>query len=657
MLSLFSARPALAAAGDPCDFVSSSAATFSHQQVKRCYESVPFDASSLSNIVSVVEQHRAFSDLGGIYDARAHWRERLAALSRRSYRGDFAMNEALKTEHLELGSAHVGYITPKCYWMMLNAFMPFDFGMTTRFNGRGEKQVLFIEGAPLLPDLYRQATGIDASAFVGLKVVSVNGLPALDYFRRFSRSELKPYEDDGGRLNAILNDFAYSFRLGAVDDFIPQRAADEYVLEARNGKRTRVVMPWVYLKTRDLTESALPVSASTAEFIATCMAPAPDATAGPEGVESQDAVWLGELAPQRHRRRLLHGRGRKPGGDARSYFEVPPEALGKDVQEIIPLTGSAQVLQYRSETTVLRLFDTLDWVDVARAGIDYACGHSDRLVIDLRRNNGGHDSVIYWLYRHLFPEQKNLVEAGLLPLRFRNDNEALNELFLNTAAFDALIAAPLGVAPCAVGFGPGCFIDVNTQDFIPVNELEWFRSPSVRERRGFEWLSLARQTSLPLSTLPEFDQASCAGRFSGKNLVFLTDGVNASGGYFLPAAFKGKGTLVTMGGYVDEAMAMGRARGGATLPGSLWSQTAELIALYSEGQIPFEHHYAGFERDVGTQMEILGAYRKDRQTLHLENPVRTDLFLDVWSDSPGTEGYVYGRLLDVVDHAESSRRR
>jgi hypothetical protein len=649
------ATPSAFAASDPCDFVSSGSATFSYQQVKRCYESVPFSAESLQNILSVVEQHRAFSDLGDIYDARSHWRESLAALARRSFPGDFAMNEALKAEHLALQSAHVGYIVPKCYWLMLNAFMPFDFGMTTRFTGPREEQLLFIENAPIFPELYRQATGIDASRFVGMKVVAINGLPALDYLRRFSREALKPYEDDGGRLNAILNDNAYSFRLGAVHDSIPPRSYDEYLLESRAGKRVRVIMPWVFLRTSQFLEDALPASANSAEFIAACMAPAPPAEIAEDGVHTLASNWLAELSPERYKRRIFRGRQRRAHSEAKAFFEVPGEELGKDIAEIVPLTGSAQVLAYRRDTTVLRLFDTLDWIDVARAGIEYACQNSQRLLIDLRRNAGGHDSVIYWLHRHLFPSQTNLVQAGLLPLRFRNDNEALNEHLFNAAVFDAL-AVPLGVPPCALGFGPGCLLDVNTQAFMPLNELEWFRSPTVTERRGSAWLDLARQTSLALSALPEFDSASCAGRFAGKNLVFLTDGVNASGGYFLPAAFKGDGVIVTMGGYVGEALAMGRARGGATMPGSFWSQQATLMELYSEGQISFTHEYAAFQRDVGTQMEMLGAYRKDRTTLHLEQPVASDLFLDVWSDSPGTEGYVYRRLLELVDHPRPPRR-
>lgn len=48
-------------------------------------------------------------------------------------------------------------------------------------------------------------------------------------------------------------------------------------------------------------------------------------------------------------------------------------------------------------------------------------------------------------------------------------------------------------------------------------------------------------------------------------------------------------------------------------------------------------------------MEMWGAYNKNRTTLHFNNPVDYDLRLPVWSDSPGTDGYVYGRLLEAVD--------
>src|SRR5215471_994244 len=84
-----------ALASDPCDFASSDAPAFTYEQVKTCYETVPFRPADLANIVSVVGQHRSFSDLAEIYEKRVHWRSALAALddptTDRDYPSDFAM--------------------------------------------------------------------------------------------------------------------------------------------------------------------------------------------------------------------------------------------------------------------------------------------------------------------------------------------------------------------------------------------------------------------------------------------------------------------------------------------------------------------------------------------------------------------------------------
>jgi hypothetical protein len=95
----------------------------------------------------------------------------------------------------------------------------------------------------------------------------------------------------------------------------------------------------------------------------------------------------------------------------------------------------------------------------------------------------------------------------------------------------------------------------------------------VVEERGGVALSLSRFVSLPNIGDPEFDSASCAGRFQGDDLVFITDGSNASGGYFLPASFKGEGVIVSVGGVVGEPM----ATGGAAFPGGVRAPLAEAI--------------------------------------------------------------------------------
>lgn len=320
----------------------------------------------------------------------------------------------------------------------------------------------------------------------------------------------------------------------------------------------------------------LPLTQSSAEFRDLCLKAPGQSETGSASV-SPKAEWLLGIPFEDRKHSMVRARWRKPTPDGDTFFEVPPAALNQDIETVIPRTGSAEVLQYKEEATVLRVYNTLGWIDVARQGVAHACEHSKRLIVDVRGNNGGGDTVIEWLHRHLFPGIDDPVQAGKLAMRVRNDNEAFNEALFNMAALDALLV-PRGVKPCSVGIGPACIVDVNTGGFLPLNELAWFRRPKTVERRGGVPVSLSRQAGIPPENLPEsFDAASCAGRFVGHDLIFLTDGSNASGGYFLPAAFKGEAVLVTMGGLVDEPMAMGRARGGCTEAGSAWASLAKTI--------------------------------------------------------------------------------
>lgn len=648
------AFPVSSAAGDPCDFVSGGAVGFSREQVLACFESVPFRHHDLENLLAVIRQHRSFSDLAELYDERVGWVERLNALddpeTEEDFPNDYAMHEAFEAEHKAFLNPHIRYQPPRCYWQMLAAFVPFDFGVTTRFLQDGESQIVFIESAALRPDLYQYVTGIDAGQFVGMKVVAINGTPVLDYFRTFGREKLALDGNDGVHLNAILTLGLYSIRFDAADA-LPERSADEYLLESRNGKRFSVTLPWVFAPRYFFGLSTLPLTSSTAEFIDRCREPFPTAPTAvgleeaPEGLRRDN----GEI--DRERRRFAQQRIGGPQVTDKDFFEVPPGLVGQNIEVIVPLTDNAIVLQYKQNVTAIRLWNTVDWIDVVRAGIEYACRNSERLILDLRRNGGGNDTVTRWLYHHLFPEDDDLAEAKP-PMRVRNDRAGLNEFLDKSALFDSLLV-PLGFPPCAVGLGPACFTDLTTGDPLPLDELDWFRDPSILEWRGGAPVSLSREVGLGqnlVGVFPEFDVSSCAGKFQGKNLILLTHGVNASGGYFLPAIFKGKGVIVSTGGFVDEPLAMGMARGGPTLSAHIWAWHAAWMEYYSGGWITFETDYAQTERRVFSNMETWGVYRNDdRTTLHLDEPVEADLRLDVWSDSFLTEGYTYGRLLEAVD--------
>ncbi len=636
----------LRAAADPCDFTSGGAITFTQEQVFACFESVPFRHDDLENILDVVAQHRSFSDLAELYDARTGWVDRFNALYDEEFTSDYRMHVALTAEHKSLLNPHVRYRPPRCYHETFVAFVPFDFGVTTRFLKEGEDQIVFIEGAPLAPDLYQFATGIDARELVGMKVVEINGVPALDYFRAFGREQLLLDDNDGVHLNAVMGSLNYSVRFG-VNDYFPERGADFYLLESRNRKRFSVTMPWVFVWRGAVGLPALPLSSSTEEFVEFCMEPFPTAPAA----AGLDGFWHDNGEIDRQRRAFVQERIGGPGVTNKDFFEVPPGLLGKHVEIIEPSTNEAVILQFRNNVTAIRLFNTGSWVDVARAGIEHACQNSDRLILDVRRNGGGNDTVIRWIAHHLFPEE-DLVEVGKVPVRIRNDEAAANEFFYNSAWFESLLV-PLGFPPCAVSFGPTCFMDLDGGDPLPLEDLDWFLDPSVVEMRAGVPVSLSDQVGLGqhLSGLfPDFDVASCAGRFTGKDLILLTSGTNGSGGYFLPAAFKGKGVIVTTGGFVGEPISMGIARSGPTMSAHTWAWLAAWMEYFSDGLVTFDTQYAQFDRFVFSNMETWGAYRKDdRSILHFDDPVEADLHVDVWSDSFFTEGYVYSRVLEAVD--------
>jgi hypothetical protein len=667
--------------GDPCDFVSSGATSFSHEQVLHCYRSVPFEPADLINIIDVIEQHRSFSDLAEIYEARVHWREALAALEH-DYPNDMVMHDAIKREHHDFGNVHVSYFPPQCYSALLIGFTPLEFGSTVRNGGAGDEQLIFVESAPLAAT-YREATAIDASSLVGQRVVSINGVPVLDYFRAYAQS-LNIHEDAGGGLNGILSSDTYSIRINGGGDYFPERSADEYVFETIDGERSTVTLPWVFIpKSTLLPNSALPLTQNSEQFIRLCQVgpevtpPAVAANAGAPSGLSRGAQPFGIDAERdelvrRLRASATQGLTRAPSAPPSagltalpstedpvaptSYHEVPPERLGLGIEVVVPSTNNATVLQYDGHVTALQLLDTVAWVDVARRGVDYACEHSDRLIVDLRGNNGGNDTVIRWLHHYLFPERGQLIAAGLLPFRMRNDSPAFNELLESSARFMEEYAPALGLDPCELSFTPGCLTDVETGEPL-VADANWFASPTVVEERAHVPVSLSRQVAVWNVNDPEFDSASCAGRFQGDNLVFITDGRNASGGYFLPASFEGEGVIVNTGGFVGEPMAMGRALSGGSIPGTTWAALAASIEEATVGEIQFDSDFIPLVRPVNTRMEMLGIYRKDGRTLHIEAPVRADLHVNVWTDLPGSNGFVYERVLEAVDEAAAHRRQ
>ena len=631
-------RPAQA---DSCNFTTGDA--FSWQQVMDCYRSVPFNHDDLENIIGVLRDQRAYSDLDELYDERYQWRANLEALdapgTSADYPDDFSMHNAIKLEHKQMANPHIRYSAPACYTSILAGYIPFDFGATRRFS-KGEDLIIFIEDAPIAPELYESTTGIDPKDYIGMKVVSINGVPTLDYFRAFGRTRVLWDDSDSTNLNHILNRWGYSLRSSTTHDFAPDHAEDVMVLESRNGKRLSVTFPWIFAKRSALGMSQVAVPASSAEFIAQCTQPnqLPFPTVGLDALGSADREVDKEKAAFTNR--TVSG----PKVTDKDFFEVPPGRFDTDIEVIVPLTDAAKVLQYEDDTTIIRFFNTGSWIDVARQGVEHACQNSENLILDLRRNGGGNDIVFQWLYTHLFPEVSNVVEAGKLVIATRNDNPEFNRVLYWSGEVDRIFNG-------CWSFGPDCWMDIDTEATIPIADVSWFENPSFPEQRGGATVSMSRQIGLGenlVGLYPEFDASSCPGKFDKDNLIILTDGTNCSGGYFFVSPFteNNKAVVVTTGGYPGEDIPMGICRGGATFPMSNWPFIINVAEGYLD--LPVDVSPKVFSRQVNSNMEILGAYRQNRTDLHFNTPMGYDLRIPVWSDSPETDGYVYKKALEAI---------
>jgi hypothetical protein len=254
--SLF-ATNSVAVEPDPCDFVSSGEKGFSWHQVMDCYKSVAFFRADLEQIVGVLRENRPFSDLSELYDERFGWKASLEAMLETNFPNDFEMHNALRAEHIGMQNPHIRYFGPACYNDLVSAFIPFDFGSTTwSADGTGDEggnQIIFIEGAPFSPRLYERHTGVDAEEFVGMKVLKIDNVPALKFFREYGRNRISTGTFDSSNLMNIINRRQmFSLRGHPWGSAPPRKPFVEMKLKKRNGEVIKVEFPWVFGERRAL---------------------------------------------------------------------------------------------------------------------------------------------------------------------------------------------------------------------------------------------------------------------------------------------------------------------------------------------------------------------------------------------------------------------
>lgn len=659
---------------DPCDFASNSGDTYSWNQVIQCYESVPFVQENLDQLVDVLLTNRQFSDMSELYDERFHWKSNLQQVAQTQFPNDYAMHNALRAEHKKNGDAHIRYAAPACYTSMLASFIPFDFGSTTRFPTFYEKQSIFIEGAPFYSDLYKQQTGIDAEEYVGYRVVEIDGMKVLDYFRKYGRESVGLGTEDSSNLMNILGPRAmFSIRSYTTHAVQPDKPFVKMVLEDRKGKRITKKFPWVFAKRSAMGLGQIPLTSNSEEFKALCLQKyEPD-----DGVSVRLALdddhmplSMGSMKPQMMASKMVsenmeqkmhHYKGKNKN---KMFYEVPPNELNKFVKEILPISNAALGLEYKKDTTILRLFNTLGWYDEAREVVEHACQNSKRLIIDLRSNGGGLDDPYVWLYRHLIDDDgQPYRRSGKLPIRFRTDVPVYTDyLRLSGEMGNYIIENGFVDDPeiCAIDSEAQCWDDIATEKLLLPSDINWYAAPNVVEERAGVPIQMTRQVGLGRSItksifgyLPPTDVASCQGKFQGENLIILTDGANCSGGYFFLTPFVENkvATVVTMGGYVKDPnskIEAGICRGGATNSINIPGDVARFIEAVTEGDLFMDPLPKTMELDVNSNMEWPAAYRGFTDDLHWDKPVTWDIRMNLWSDSPETDGYVYQEVIKAV---------
>jgi hypothetical protein len=179
-----------------------------------------------------------------------------------------------------------------------------------------------------------------------------------------------------------------------------------------------------------------------------------------------------------------------------------------------------------------------------------------------------------------------------------------------------------------------------------LNDPAWYTHISL-ERRGNALEALTPLVTFAPIVPPEDRVIPCPGKFTGKNLILLLNGQNASMGFFAPELLEGVGTLVVNGGFVDEPMFAGRARGGPVFFTSQFQDDADYLTSVTGIQTKFR--LPDLPRPVAFRIEAQAFYKPDLRHLLADNPPYGDLQLAFWSTSHATDGAAYRAAVSAVE--------
>jgi hypothetical protein len=107
-----------------------------------------------------------------------------------------------------------------------------------------------------------------------------------------------------------------------------------------------------------------------------------------------------------------------------------------------------------------------------------------------------------------------------------------------------------------------------------------------------------------------------------------------------------------MGGYFKEPLVVGIARGGAVWAMSGFESFIEQdLSFYG----PMTDPLPILRRDVEVFIEQPGLYLKNNIELEVNSMPEIDYHVDVWADSSISDGYIYDRVINVIQKNAHNR--
>ncbi|MEH6519457.1 MAG: hypothetical protein V7742_22500 [Halioglobus sp.] len=652
------------------------AAILGYEGVMACFNSVPFEAPDVTDAVAVLKASRNRSPLRNNYDAINGWKSSLITLEDGTYSSDFELQNALVLDHWAHENGHYFYLAPRCYSNIVNAFIPIDFGSMVH---KGE-QIVYIDGIPGLPDsvlsAYQNVVGFPLADLVGMRITTINGIDALEYLKDQANTNLTYDENEGSVLNFFFNELTYSIRRAST--ILPTDS--EVILEvvSKSGKITEsITLPWkFYFRRGDIENSNDLLTDSNEAFEQLCHEQNPllslpeDADLSPESLSRLGVRDIDKhIRDDRKERKNLVKKAKYTDVPASrgGFYEVPAGQRGKYLTKLGE-GESIEAWQHKDKTTVIKLRDFVGfWGEDLQGFVDHACEESEKLIIDLTGNPGGFVAAYEWLANYLLPRTPGEAPWASINSYLFDPVKASQGIFDIDKSFDDNVSVPsilgfLGfdLSSCTSdGFGlePGCKSLADTNESF--ESVDWFFGVHP-ETRGqvLEFVTpkfyVNSSPGLPVFGEPA-PAISCPGKFTNENLILLTDGTNASAGYFFPALIKDHATLVSKGGVLGEGPGLGMARGGSVV---------QVSNIWAETQFGIDSGFGDFlvselvlyQRAVDSTYEDRGSYLEAVQTdyrLHVDNAVQPELLVPIWAstDSPEMRGYIYTQVLKAVDKA------